>query len=211
MIRFKFADSNSVYIASVSFSAEGIRMHKTKNRELSRSTYQQRYGPLSFLNLPVQLNFMLWHPTIGDCARLVWPKLFLLPLEIRAANSFQLHSRGLNIHTYLSPASNREGSILSKLATHFARRSRNSPTVEMIYRHFYELHWSLHTRDFPRFSSYAVTCALMHSSPSVVFKPYTLLFSPFVYPICIDLLAKKRKFKIELFIYSIRITQSASR
>lgn len=71
MIRFKFADSNSVYIASVSFSAECIRMHKTKNRELSRSTYQQRYGPLSFLNLPVQLNFMLWYPTIGDCARLV--------------------------------------------------------------------------------------------------------------------------------------------
>lgn len=28
---------------------------------------------------------------------------------------------------------------------------------------------------------------------SVIFKPRTLLFSPFVYPICIDLLAKKKE------------------
>lgn len=30
-----------------------------------------------FSEFPVQLNFMLWHSTIGHCTRLVWPKLFL--------------------------------------------------------------------------------------------------------------------------------------
>lgn len=111
--------------------------------------------------------------------------------------------------TYPSPASNRKKSILSKLATHFARRSRNSPTVEMIYHHFYELHWSLHMRDFPRFSSYAVTCTFICTLRSFLLYIQNILHSTSLFsstlPILLhtNLLVEKKIWnKINLFNYN---------
>lgn len=85
----------------------------------------------------------------------------------------------------------------------------------MIYRHFYELHWSLHMRDSPRFSSYAVTCVLLCTFPSFPIlhsKCSALSPSLVVYPtirICTDYTPackKKKKIwnKIYLFDYNTK-------
>lgn len=73
-------------------------------------------GPLSFLNLPVQLNFTLWYSTISHCARLVTQIILSLskygPPGPRIVSTAQSGTK----YPYLPPAvSNREESTLSKL------------------------------------------------------------------------------------------------
>lgn len=90
------------------------RETKSERRgEASHLSVSATTGPLSFLNLPVQLNFTLWLSTIGHCARLVTQ--IILSLSKYGPRIVSTAQPGTK-YPYLPPAvSNQEESTLSKL------------------------------------------------------------------------------------------------
>lgn len=90
------------------------RSHAYEERAARRlASVSATTGPLSFLNLPVQLNFTLWYSTIGHCARLVTQ--IILSLSKYGPRIVSTAQPGTK-YPYLPPAvSNREESTLSKL------------------------------------------------------------------------------------------------
>jgi len=81
-------------------------------------------SPLSFLNLPVQLNFTLWYSTIDHCARLVTQIILSLSkYGLRIVSTAQPGTK----YPYLPPVvSNREESTFSKLDPLCSKISRFS-------------------------------------------------------------------------------------
>jgi len=162
-------------------------------------------SPLSFLNLPVQLNFTLWYSTISHCARLVTQIILSLSkYEPRIVSTAQSGTK----YPYLRPCQigkrapfETRSTLLEDLAIHTV------PTVGMIYRYFYELHWSLQ-RELPSlFVVRGHVCALISTSFYSINIQNAFFFCILYHlPLC---LLSKRKFKrnficicnIYLFVY----------